>query len=308
MDEIRKFEEYLRGSGRRFSAQSISAYLADIRMFADWFAKEEGEAFRLNRVTPTAINQFIAYQEKKDAQPLSINRRLSSLRRLFRWAIETGRLRDNPIRDTRNVKEEDPGPRWLEHVEQLRLVRAAEKDVAAAANGGGKPGPALRLAYRNQAVLLLFLRAGLRVSEVCALTPDKLDLQRTRPWVIIRGGKGDKKRTVPLSTKAVSALKTWLKVRPSNAKTVFSDNNGKPLLPRGTQRMIRALGVRAGIDKLSPHDLRHTFAHNFMQAGGSLDVLAKLLGHSNINTTARYTKPGERDLERGIELLDERIE
>jgi site-specific recombinase XerD len=307
MDEIRMFEEYLRGSGRRFSPQSINAYLADLRMFSEWFDKVEGDSFRLKRVTPTAINQFISYLEKKGAQPVSINRRLSSLRRLFRWALDTGKLRDNPLRDTKNVRQVDPGPRWLDHADQLRLTRAAEKDVAAASNGGGKPGPALRLAYRNQAVLQLFLRAGLRVSEACALKTDQLDIERARPRVTIRSGKGNKKRIVPLSTKAAKALKTWLAVRPDIATTVFSDNDGNPLLPRGTQRMIEALGRRAGIDNLSPHDLRHTFSHNFMEAGGSLDVLAKLLGHSNINTTARYTKPGERDLERGIELLDERI-
>jgi site-specific recombinase XerD len=144
----------------------------------------------------------------------------------------------------------------------------------------------------------------LRVGEVVSLRISDVELRPRSGWVLVRRGKGQKERKVPLSAEARRALQDYLDVRPNVRKeTLFVSRSGKPLSSRDVQRMLEEAGRRAGIRKrVTPHILRHTFATRFLRKGGDIATLAEILGHSKIQTTTRYLHP---DRERMQEMVEE---
>lgn len=121
--------------------------------------------------------------------------------------------------------------------------------------------------------------------------------------VTVRDGKGGKHRLVPLNVEARGALNDWLAVRPNVSEgALFIGQRGEPLRPRAAQRQLALYGRRAGVE-VTPHALRHTFAKNLIDSGVSIEKVAALLGHANLNTTRVYVMPGERDLEEAVGAL-----
>ncbi len=99
------------------------------------------------------------------------------------------------------------------------------------------------------------------------------------------------------------ALRAWLKLRGDQAGALFLDRNGGRLTPAGLHRRLAQLGERVNVE-LHAHTLRHTFAKRLVDSGVTLEKVASLLGHSNLNTTRIYITPGERDLERAVAVLE----
>lgn len=99
-------------------------------------------------------------------------------------------------------------------------------------------------------------------------------------------------------------IAAWLAVRPeTDAKALFVSQRGKGLGRRGLQRVVGKLGKEAGVEEATPHVLRHSFAKNLVDAGVSLEKVAELLGHSRLETTRIYTRPGRQDLEQAVESV-----
>jgi site-specific recombinase XerD len=158
---------------------------------------------------------------------------------------------------------------------------------------------------RNVAIIALMVRAGLRVSEVVSLQSDDVDMNERRGQVIIRQGKGLKERTAPLSRRARLELTAYLAVRPSFAgDRLFVTKAGNPLTARDAQRLVASARRKADISgDVTPHILRHTFATRALQqANMDLATLARILGHDNLTTTARYLHP---NMARVAEMVEE---
>ena len=124
---------------------------------------------------------------------------------------------------------------------------------------------------------------------------------------MVRKGKGSKQRSVPLNTDARKAIQDWLSVRRQVDNdyvwvAVESEEEGA-LSARSMQRAIYRLGQQAGLENLTPHMLRHSFAKNLVDSGVGLEKVAALLGHSNLNTTRVYIAPNQQDLERAVEQV-----
>jgi len=215
---------------------------------------------------------------------------LAALRAFAQWA--------NIPLDVRGVEEQSLAPRWLDRREQATLLREAERAVNSAVTA-----PARLQAVRDYSIVLLLLNTGLRISELCALTLSDLELSDRKGKVIVRQGKGSKRREIPLNQTARQAIRGWLEVRPPTAEALFVGRRGEALTPSGVHRCLAALARRAGIEHLSPHTLRHTFTKNLVDSGVGLERVAALLGHANLNTTRVYVTPGQRDLERAVEGL-----
>ncbi len=158
---------------------------------------------------------------------------------------------------------------------------------------------------RDKAILELLFSTGLRVSELCALSQEDVDLSRDEFSV---RGKGDKVRVVFLSDTAKQAIRAYLKGRKDfddamfiqygkNAKRAETKNDELRLTPRSVQRIIKRYATIAGITrKVTPHKLRHCFATDLLHNGADLRSVQALLGHANIATTQVYTHVTDKHL------------
>ncbi len=278
------------------SATTVSAYQSDMQQFAEWLTQTRGESYKtaqdfVRAITPTDVREYRAHLlNVQRVSPATINRRLTSLRVLTTWARRAGIIAGDPVNGIKAVQEVKKPPRWLDRKEQYALRRAAEKD--------GDP--------RNLAILLLLLNTGLRISEVAGLKLDDLALSDRKGEITVRG-KGTKVRTVPLNAEIRKALREYLAKRPPvEHAAVFVNQKGNPLGKLGIEYQIGVFARLAGLEKVTPHMLRHTFAKNLVDQGVSLDQVATLLGHRSLTTTARYTQPSQQDLARAVEKLDEK--
>ncbi len=142
---------------------------------------------------------------------------------------------------------------------------------------------------RDKAILELFFSTGLRISELCNLKIDNVNLKRDEFSV---RGKGGKIRVVFLSDRAKEAIKKY-----SEKRGEIDNEKLFPMTPRSIQRMIKRYAIAAGISKkVTPHVLRHSFATDLLQNGADLRSVQAMLGHANISTTQIYTHFTDKQL------------
>ena len=288
-DFVDKFAEHLQA--KEASPKTVVNYLADLRHFARWFAASNGQELALIEITPTDVREYRAYLLNVERrQPATVNRRLTTLRRLCAWARREGLLAEDPTEDVKGVEKVQMAPRSLEKKEVDRLIRYAERQ-------GNK---------RNLAILQVLRHTGLRVSELCNLTLRDITLTERKGQVIVRSGKGSKYRVVPLNLDARKALGAYLAVRPKvvEADAIFIGQREEGLRPTGVYDIVVNYARGAGLENVSPHILRHTFGKHTLDAGENLVTVAALMGHARLDTTAIYTQPSERDLQKAVERLE----
>jgi len=300
---VKEFEEYLLENVK--AVLTVKGYLSDLRCFVRWFEQTNGEAFTLQAVTPTDVReyrQFLLVVETHKAN--TVNRRLASLATLMKWAKESGQIEHDPTGNVHAVPQTNPGPRYLDKKEQYALQRAIEKDMQLARMRYPKRWVSRQ---RDSAMVVFLLHTGLRLSEALTLQLGDVQLAERKGQVLVRQGKGGRVRTVPLNVQARKALQEWLAVRPGNGSHVWVQVEGEPsdgLSNRSVQRVLVRIGQDAGLEHLTPHVLRHTFAKNLVDSGVGLEKVAALLGHSNLNTTRIYVTPNQKDLEQAVERLE----
>ena len=297
-DLFEQFEAYLGDHDR--AALTITGYVSDLRLFARWFEQTNGEAFTPQAVTPTdvrAYRQHLLNVEHRKAN--TINRKLAALTVFMQFAIEARLIEHDPTAAIKHVEESPRGPRHLDRQQQFALQRAIEQDL----QYSQARYPKRWLSRRRDASLVLFLwHTGLRVSEALALTKRDIQLSERKGQVTVRG-KGTKQRTIPLNIEARQALQAWLAVRPQTADDVLwmSTQTDQALTVCSVQHVFERYGRAAHIDGLARHVLCHCFGKNLIDAEVSLEKVAALLGHSNLNTTRIYLTPNEQDLEKAVE-------
>lgn len=178
----------------------------------------------------------------------------------------------------------------------LDLISSAELDRLMKA-----PNPSTLQGLRDRAILELLFSTGLRISELCSLSTDDVDLSREEFSV---RGKGDKIRVVFLSNSAKEAIQKYLKERKDMSDALFPQmgKNAKAatdlrLTPRSVQRLLKTYAAKAGITrKVTPHVIRHSFATDLLSNGADLRSVQALLGHANIGTTQIYTHVTDKHL------------
>jgi integrase/recombinase XerC len=137
---------------------------------------------------------------------------------------------------------------------------------------------------------------GLRVEEVVHLNHGDIVITERKGVVMIHSGKGDKAGRVPLAGEARRWVSEYLALRGDEDGALFA------LTTRQVERMVKEVGRKAGV-KVTPHMLRHTCATRMVQNGQPLTVVQKILRHSRLDVTAKYTKPSWKDLEKAVESL-----
>jgi site-specific recombinase XerD len=277
------------------SRNTTSAYLSDLSHFLNWYS-QTFETFDIAAVMPGDIRDYREHLQEQvpPLAPATINRRLAALRRFFSWAKENGFAENQPTERIRNVETTDHGPRSLDRKQWHRLQRVVEQ---AKGNQG----------VRDRCIVLLLYHTGLRAGELAALQLSDLILGERSGHVQVRRGKGNKSRKVPLNAEARSAIREYLQVRPSSeGPSLLVGQRGEPLSAHAIYDVVVKYGHRAGLDDITPHTLRHTFARTLVAAGVSLSDVADLLGHSSLDTTRISTKASETDLAAVVARLEER--
>jgi site-specific recombinase XerD len=304
MNQMTQFEQYLQNADR--SPLTVRGYSADARQFAAWFEQANKAAFNLAAVTPSDIREYRQHLQSTERRRAStINRKLAAIAALMAWAQSSGQVASNPANGIRLVRQVPSAPKWLGKTQQYALQRAIERDLQLAK----LRYPRRVVTRRRDASLTLFLlHTGLRLSEAVALCLGDVEISERRGNVLVRNGKGGKQRAVPLNAEARQAVRDWLAVRPpaeSDHLWVGVEGDSRDgLSGRAVQRMLQRYAQDAGLDELTPHILRHSFAKNLVNRGVGLEKVASLLGHSSLNTTRIYITPDERDLELAVETLE----
>ena len=283
------FAQFLTESER--SAYTIKNYLCDLDGFTLWLKSKGNTEFAPELITPTDLREYKHYLDNAlQLKPQTINRKLSSLRSFLNWAGIEGYFPDNRLPHVpQPIKEQASAPKWLERLDQHTLCRIVEK--------GRK--------IRDIAIVKLLLNTGLRVSELCALTWKDIKISPKKGRLSITHGKGSKRRVVPLNKDARSVLVElgYYKNKGSDQQ-VFIGQRGA-MTPRGIESTLRKYVKQTDLEEISPHQLRHTFCKNLINAGVSLEKVATLAGHDNLETTRRYCTPSEQDLAAAVELIGE---
>lgn len=286
--DIHRFLEFLAGEG--FSGDTVRSYRSDLAVFARWFEGSSGERLSVGVVTRNDVQRFIAYERTvRKLSPATINRRLTCLRRFFVWGTAEGLRPDDPTSGIGNVTAVASPPRSLDRARLNRLIRTVEQH--------GKP--------RDEAIIKVLRYTGIRLSELCALTTDDLDITERKGTLTVRSGKGGKFRIVPIHVEARRAISAYYDDRPEveHDHVFISQRTKQGLTPRAIQRIVAKYATLAGLDDVTPHVLRHSFGKDALDSGIDVVTVAALMGHENLKTTMIYTRPSEDEMQAAIDRM-----
>jgi integrase/recombinase XerD len=238
---------------------------------------------RLTTAKPAELGAWVNDLAERGLAPASQARKLSALRRFFRFLFEDGDRKDDPTAQLDGPSPTRDIPDVLSREEMNTLIFACGNDT------------------RLKCLVELLYGAGLRASELVSLTIGSLPRRKGARWVtsdIIIRGKGGKERLCPLGRPALEALSVWLAdhgradARPRAEDFVFPSRSASGhLTRRRLGQLLEALAAEAGLDaaRVHPHALRHAYATHLLQGGADLRAVQMLLGHADIATTQIYT-------------------
>jgi integrase/recombinase XerD len=256
------------------------AYQLSVRQTLDALAgwlKKRG--MPLTDVGTDELAAFLSDRKKNGLIAASLRIATVHLKIFFRWLAARNRLEMDPAEALLAPRPDQTLPETLHAAEVKKLLESID--------------PSERLGRRDRAILELFYAAGLRLSELCHLRLETMDLEEGFVRVT---GKGNKTRVARVGGKAREALADYLQnerpklVTRSTSSHVFLSVRGGPLSPDRVRQIVKERAKMAGIDqKIHPHLLRHSFATHLLEGGADLRVIQELLGHADISTTQIYT-------------------
>lgn len=272
-DLIREYLAYLRVE-RGLAANSLEAYARDLSKLSEWARAAGREPKELAEAELTA---WIRSLSKEGLSPRTLSRTISAARGFYRFLLLDGHAKLDPLS---NVKPPQPAqnlPRFLREEEAETLLSAPDT---------GTPE-----GVRDRALLELLYATGLRVSEMVNLRVGDVDLNR---GLLECQGKGSKRRRVPVGRSALHWLSEYMRVRRSlsgekSPALLFLRGGGRPLTRQWVWARLREYANASGLEDVTPHGLRHSFATHLLQRGADSRSVQALLGHSDIGTTQIYT-------------------
>jgi len=291
--EVDGYLAYIRAE-RGLSPATVSAYARDLTRFVDYMKRVNRQ--RAADVTTADVLSFMASLARARLSARSQTRALVAVRQLFKFLVRERAIEKSPAHDVELPKATRHLPHFLDQEAMLRLIAAPDRTTSRG--------------MRDAALLEVAYSSGLRVSELCGLRLEDVDLRRG--YLLVRG-KGNKERIVPLGEPAQHAIATFLAGgRPDLLKgrtcdAMFVGPSGRALTRQRFWQIVKLYARAAGVTTpLSPHTLRHSFATHLVEGGADLRAVQAMLGHSDLSTTAIYTHVNRERLRRLYEQFHPR--
>lgn len=268
-ETLELFKEHLKQNGK--SENTIKTYSHNIESFLKWLEELTQEPFN-NIITELDTREYSEYLTRKKSALSSINGKLTSISIYADFLSEGGYMPYIKVKQKKGKT--DPKVEVLEKNELYKLLRY----VISSEN------------KLHIAIVQLLLNTGIRESELCSLELSDVSISERKGSIIIRSGKGDKYREIPLNKDARNALKDYIdNERPeTNTDKIFIGQRGA-LTSNAIYRIINKTGQRALNKNIYPHMLRHQcFTAMAKNPEVDLKTIAELAGHSNVELTAKY--------------------
>jgi integrase/recombinase XerD len=279
-DLIREFLAYLQVE-KGLAKNSLEGYRRDLSRLENWASNSGKEVQDLTRQD---IRLWIAQLSRDGLAPASVSRAVSAARGLFQFLMLDGHIKRHPTEDLDTPQKLAHLPRFLTEEEMERLLNA--------------PDTSTEDGLRDRAMLELMYATGMRISEVISLKLSDMDLDG---GLMTCHGKGSKERRVPLGKSATHWLLEYSRARSRaglkhGTPHLFLNKRSQPLTRQFAWALVKRYAAEAGLQDISPHTLRHSFATHLLQRGADSRSVQALLGHSDISTTQIYTHITDRHL------------
>ena len=235
--------------------------------------EETSVSFR--KITVYHLRQYLMQEKTRGLKPKSLNNDRDVWSSCFGWLYKEGLIDSNPCANLAAAKVQAPEIVPFE-AKEIQLLREAAKDRG------------------QRAIIEFLLSTGCRISELCGANIADVDFRNMKLDVV---GKGNKRRTVYIDDITEMMLRRYLDERKDRSPALFVSRYGERYTQNGVRAMLKTLAERAGVENVFPHRFRHTLATNLIDRGMSVQEVAKILGHENINTTMIYVYINQRAIE-----------
>ncbi|HEY0431445.1 MAG TPA: site-specific tyrosine recombinase XerD [Pyrinomonadaceae bacterium] len=277
-DLVKEYLTYIQVE-KGLARHTLESYRSDLARLDRWAGKTNKSIADLTRPD---LRKWIAQLSREGLAPSSVARAVSAARGFFRFLMLDQHLKQNPAEDLDTPQRFAYLPTFLTEEQIDRLF--ATPDVSTEEG------------VRDRAMLELMYAAGLRVSELVSLKQTEVDIHA---GVVNCHGKGSKERRVPVGKSAIHWLQKYTSVKAGYGRSPYPNlflHRGKPLTRQLAWTIIKTYAKTIGLDNVSPHTLRHSFATHLLQHGADSRSVQALLGHSDISTTQIYTHITDRHL------------
>lgn len=278
------------GSERGFSANTIAAYRNDLGQFVAYLQDPPAEdhcpaVSAWEELTDQHLSTYLVHLRSRSYATSTIARKTAALKSFCTFLVSEGILRADPSDRLAAPRVNRFTPRALSVAEVERLMDAPRRLAQQSPNGAARPEP-----LRDWAMLEMLYATGMRVSELVSLDCEDFDSER---GIIRCAGKGERERALPLTPRALQPLHLYIKEsRPrlatSDYPALFLNHRGRRLTRQGFWLILKSYAEQAGIEDVTPHTLRHTFATHALRGGADIREVQKRLGHVSISTTQVY--------------------
>ena len=283
---VSQFVDYMRYE-RNMSPRTIRSYSEDLDDFESFFRNLDGQ-LSWETIDRDIIREWVESMMDRGNSATSVNRRLSSLRSFYRFALKRGMVEVNPASLVKGPKKAKPLPQFVKEGEMNRLI---DDDRL----WGESYEDALA-----RTIIIMFYETGIRLSELVGLDDTDVDLANRTVKVT---GKRNKQRIVPFGDELASELSQYVEKRDSQVvrttSGMFLDKKGRRVSHEKVGKMVKeSLSKVTTMKKRSPHVLRHSYATAMLNNGAGLESVKKLLGHQSLSTTEIYTHTTFEQLKR----------
>jgi integrase/recombinase XerD len=266
---------------RGLSRNTLEAYRSDLLQYGEFLAGRGLDPLTVEHADVAAFVSELTegMHGRRPVAAATLQRKIACLRSFYRHLRRDQVIERDPTAELRGPRRSKRLPKVLSRDEVRHLIEQPRGSSAAA--------------LRDRALLETMYACGLRASEAVALEISELDLEA---GILRARGKGSKERIIPIGTKAIEALRSYVeRGRPGligirDERRLFVNLRGAGLSRQGLYKIIQRHAGTAGLqDRMSPHTLRHTFATHLLSGGCDLRSLQEMLGHADIGTTQIYT-------------------